>query len=55
MTDEINMTLNTESLATLLRSNLCCHVGKTLTQEILNEVTVQIIESLDYFLNKKDE
>jgi hypothetical protein len=30
------------------------HVGKTLTQEILNEVTMQIIESLDYFLNKKD-
>jgi hypothetical protein len=53
MDGEIKIMLNDESLATLLRSNLSCHIGKTLTQESLNDVTQQIIESITYFLNKK--
>jgi len=55
MDGEIRIMLNDESLATLLRSNLCCHIGKIMTQESLNEITQQIIESMNYFLNKKEE
>jgi hypothetical protein len=55
MDKEIKLMLNNESLATLLRSNLSCYVGKTITQESLSELTVQILESLTYFLNKKDD
>lgn len=54
MTDEIKIMLDNESLTTLLRSNLSCHLGKTMTQETLGEITSQIIESIDYFLNQKD-
>lgn len=55
MGGEIRIMLNDESLATLLRSNLCCYIGKIMTQESLNEITAQIIESMNYFLNKKEE
>lgn len=55
MTDELKIMLDNESLGTLLRSNLSCFMGKTITQELLNELTVQIIESIDYFLNKKEQ
>ena len=55
MGQEIKLMLDNESLASLLRSNLCCHIGKVLTQESLNEVTQQIIESITYFLNKKGD
>ena len=54
MDREIKIMLNNESLTSLLRSNLCSYIGKTLTQESLNEVTEQIIESINYFLNKKE-
>lgn len=47
--------LNNDSLSTLLRSNLSCHLGRCMTQEMLNELTLQIVDSIDYFLNKKDE
>jgi len=55
MTDEIKIALNNDSLATLLRSNLSCHMGKMITQESLGELTNQIIESIEFFLNKKEE
>lgn len=51
----VKITLNTENLTTLLRSNISCHLNKTLTQELMNELTAQIIESIDYFINKSDE
>ena len=47
--------LNNEELSTLLRSNLACHLGKMFTQELLDDVTLQIIESIDYLIDKKDE
>lgn len=47
--------LNTESLTTLLRSNLSCHMNKPLTQELMEELTKQIIESIDYFINKRED
>lgn len=55
MKEELKVRLNSDSLATLLRTNLACHHGKVITQELSNEITVQIIESIDYFLNKKDD
>jgi hypothetical protein len=55
MDNEIKIMINNESLTSLIRSNLCCHIGKTITQESINEITEQIIESINYFLNKKDQ
>lgn len=51
----VTIKLNTESLTTLLRSNLCCHVNKPLTQELIDTLTQQIVESIDFFVNKVDE
>lgn len=53
--DVVRIKLNTESLTTLLRSNISCHMNKTLTQELMEQLTAQIIESIDYFINKGDE
>ena len=53
--DLVKIKLNTESLTTLLRSNISCHMNKTLTQELMEQLTAQIIESIDYFINKSDE
>jgi uncharacterized protein YaaW (UPF0174 family) len=53
--DLVKIKLNTESLTTLLRSNLSCHVNKPLTQELIDTLTQQIVESIDFFVNKLDE
>lgn len=55
MTEDIRFKLNNDALGTLLRSNICCHMGKVVTQEVMAELTQQIIDSIEYFLNKKDE
>lgn len=55
MDKEIKIMLDSESLSTLLRANLSCFVGKNITHESLKEITEQIIESINYFLSKKDE
>ena len=52
---KVKIKLNTESLTKLLRSNLSCHMNKILTQESMEQLTAQIIESIDYFINKSDE
>jgi len=54
MTEEIRIKLDNDSLTTLLRSNLSCFMGKSITQDLLNELIIQIIESIDYFINQKD-
>jgi len=54
MDDEIRIMLNNEALATLLRSNLSCYLGKSITVELLDEITSQITESINYFINQKD-
>jgi hypothetical protein len=51
----LRLTLNTEKLTTLIRSNISCHMNKTLNQELMELLTAQIIESIDYFINKSDE
>lgn len=55
MVDHLKIMLNNESLETLLRSNLSCYMGKNINQDILGEITSQILDSIDFFLNKKDE
>lgn len=53
--DLVKIKLNTESLTTLLRSNLSCYMNKIMTQEVLEQLTSQIIESIDYFINKTED
>lgn len=48
----IKLSLNTESLIPLLRSNLSCHMNQVMTQEVLEQLTARIVESIDYFINK---
>lgn len=52
---KVKIKLNTESLTTLLRSNISCHMNKTLTQELMEQLTAQIVESIDYYINKSDD
>ena len=47
----VKINLNAESLTTLLRSNISCHMNKILTQELMEQLTAQIVESIDFFLN----
>lgn len=51
----LTITLNPESLTTLLKSNISCHLNKPLTQELIDTLTQQIVDSIDYFINKRDE
>lgn len=51
----VKININAESLTTLLRSNISCHMNKTLTQELMEQLTAQIVESIDYFINKSDD
>jgi hypothetical protein len=55
MTEEITITLNAERLSTLLRSNISCHVNKPLTQDLIDTLTQQIIDSIDYFINTRED
>lgn len=55
MTKEMKIKINNDSLGTLLRSNISCHMGKVITQDVLIGLTQQIIDSIEYFLNKKEE
>ena len=55
MTDQIKEMLDNESLATLLRSNISCHMGKTMTRDSLDEITSQIVESINYFLKSEED
>ena len=55
MTEEINITVNVEKLSTLLRSNISWHMNKPLTQELIDTLTKQIIDSIAYFLSMREE
>lgn len=55
MTDEIMITLNKERLGSLVKSNISCHANKMLTQELIDDITNQIIDSVEFFINKRDE
>lgn len=53
--DCVKINVNTESLTSLLRSNISCHMNKPLTQELIDELTIQIVDSFQYFINKQDD
>ena len=55
MQEEIKITVNREALGTLLRSNLSCYIGKAVTRESLDDMSQQILDSIDYFLNQKED
>lgn len=46
--------LQKSALESFLRINLSCHMGKIITQELLTELSTQMIESIDYFNSKKE-
>ncbi len=54
MTEQITVKINAELLKSLIRTNISCYLTRPLTVEVLEEMTNKIIESIEYFLNKKD-
>ena len=52
---QLQITVNGVLLGNLIKNNLSCHANKPLTQELIEQITAQIVESVDYFLNKRDE
>lgn len=47
--------ISPELLSSLIRSNMSCHSGKPLTQELIETISSQIVESIDYILNRSEE
>ena len=47
--------LNEQHLSELLKSNMACHLNKPLTPNLMDELVEQIIDSIDYFVNKTEE
>jgi hypothetical protein len=50
--DDVKDMIHDESLAKLLRSNLSCYIGKSMTVESLDEITKQIVESINFSLRE---
>lgn len=55
MTDELKIMIDNDSLAMVIRKNLAGHLNKALTHELMNDLAKQIVESVEYFMNKKDD
>jgi hypothetical protein len=51
---KMELKFNNESLTQLLRSNISCHMNKMLNQELIDTLTMQIVESIEFFVNKGD-
>lgn len=47
--------LTLEELLPIIRNNLCCHLDKTLSKELLDIIIKQLNDSVDYFLDKKED
>lgn len=47
--------ITNERLCSLIKSNISCHAGKPLSQELIDILCTQIVESIDYFLNNGDQ
>ncbi len=52
---ELTISIATDRLCSLIKSNLSCHAGKPLTQELIELLSLQIVESVEYFLNNGDQ
>ncbi len=48
------LSLNPEFFAPLIKSNISCHVNKTINSDLIDEITQQIIDSINFSLNKRD-
>lgn len=57
MTDNLKIDkdyiLNNESLIRILRLNISFHFGKEITPTLLDEITKQIIDSIEFSLDKE--
>jgi hypothetical protein len=50
----INM-LTLNELLPLIRNNLICHLDKPLTKDLLETIMLQVNDSIDYYLDKKEQ
>lgn len=50
-----NGLMTSEKLGTLIKSNLSCHASKPLTQELIDTLCTQIVESIEYFFDNQEE
>jgi hypothetical protein len=48
----LSIIINQDVLAGIIKSNISCHASKPLTQELIDIITMQIIESIDFFIKK---
>jgi len=55
MPSELTINLNTEILSTVIKGNLSDFYNQSLTPEVINRLTAQLIESIDLFINKNDK
>jgi hypothetical protein len=44
-----------EQLLPLIRNNLACYLDKPLTKDLIDSLMQQIIDSIDYSLDAKEE
>lgn len=51
----MDITLKDESLTTLLRSNLSSHLGENMTRATLDKITAEIIESIHFLMNNRNQ
>jgi hypothetical protein len=47
--------LTMEELLPLIRNNLICHLDKALNKELLEVIMAQVNDSIDYFLDSKEQ
>jgi hypothetical protein len=48
-------TVTLQELMPIIRNNLCCHLDKTLSKDLLDTIIKQVNDSIDYFLDRKEE
>lgn len=51
----LRISLDEEQLSSLVKSNISCHFNKPLSSDLIDVLTQQIVESIDFFLNQKND
>ena len=51
----LTISIAKERLASLIKTNISCYANKTLTQELIDTISLQIVDSVEYFLNDKEK
>ncbi len=49
------LVINNDALSALIKSNIACYFNKSLTQELIDTLTKQIVDSIDYFIDSTNE